>query len=457
MARQGTTTADRLADYIVGQRAIALSDDVAPHARRALIDWCAATIAGSAMSPTVELSAVLEEEIGTGKSRFLDGRRATVRAAALWNGVASHAAEVDDVYRDAVFHPGSPTIAAALAVAVAEDADAEALLRAVVAGYEISIRAALAIFDTHYAYWHPTGTVGTLAAAVASSSLLGLDRKQTADAISLAATFAAGLQQAFRSESMAKPLHAGRAAEAGVLAARSAQVGIGGARDTLEGRSGFGAAMGGSPDWDVAFSDLGERPRIAEITFKNHCCCGQAFASIDAALGLKSIYGVEAADIDRIRIVTYRTAVEVAGSFSIDGPQEARFSIPYLVAHALSRGSVRLDAAEPPARSNPEVIALMARTEIGVDPEFDRVFPSRRCARVTVETRSGGEYTHAVDTRKGDPDCPLTDDELDRKFIELSSPVVGSGTAASLLTLLRGGDNFASCRLSEIVSEGQRL
>lgn len=451
------TIADLLADYAIRQYATALPGDVEVHARRALIDWCAAAIAGSTMSPTRELASVLAEEIGTGHSRLMNGKTATMRAAALWNGVASHAAEVDDVYRDAVFHPGSPTISAALAVAVPMGADAGALLRAIVSGYEISIRIALAVFKTHYSYWHPTGTVGTIAAAISSSCLLGLDRKQTADAISLAATFAAGLQQSFRSESNAKPMHAGRAAEGGLLAAMSAKAGIEGARDTLEGAAGFGAAMGGAPDWRAAFADLGHVFRISQMTFKNHCCCGQAFASIDAALELKRLYRIEPSQIGRLRIETYSTAVDVAGGFSIDGPHEARFSIPYLVAHALERGSVRLGAGDLAARSDPAIGDLMARTEIAVDPSFDEVFPSSRCARVTVETHGGKQFSHVVTTRKGDPDCPLSDAELDDKFIELSTPVVGFGSATSLLGLLRGGENFPCYRLPDIVSEGWRI
>lgn len=387
---------------------------------------------------------------------LFNGKRATIRAAALWNGVASHAAEVDDVYRDAVYHPGSPTIAAALAVAIAEGVDSGTLLRAVVAGYETSIRVALAVFKAHYTYWHPTGTVGTIGAAVAASCVLGLDRDQTANAISLAATFAAGLQQAFRSESMAKPMHAGRAAEAGVMAALSARAGIESAPDMMEGKAGFGAAMGGSPDWKAALADLGERYAIAEMTFKNHCCCGQAFASIDAALELRRRHDLDPSEIDRIHIDTYGTAIEVAGGFSVEGPQEARFSIPYLVAHALSRGSVRLDAAQDAARTNPAVQALMARTQLGVDPSFDRVFPSQRCARITVQTFAGAQLSHVVTTRKGDPDCPLSDAELDEKFMELSAGVIGTGPAHSLLGVLRASDKFASSRLAEIVGEGWR-
>lgn len=456
MEDRTTQVAALLADYVVRQRSSPLSHEVSLHATRALVDWFAAAVVGSTMSPVPELRQALSDETGHGRSRLIDGTPAVLRSAALINGVCAHAAEVDDVYRDAVYHPGSPTIAAALAVAAAQDSGRDELLRAIIAGYEISIRIAAAVFKAHYTYWHPTGTVGAFGAAAAAASLLDLTRVQTAHALSTAATFAAGLQQAFRSESMTKPLHAGRAAEAGVLAALAARSGVSAALGMIEGRAGFGAAMGGDPDWHDAFSDLGSRDCIAEITFKNHCCCGQAFASIDAALGIRKRHGLDATRIRSIRIATYDTALKVAGSFSINGPSEARFSIPYLVAHALVRGSVRLDAVDTPARSNPAVLSLMARTEIVSEPRYGAVFPGQRCADVTIEMDDGVTLREAVTTRKGDPDDPLSDDELDAKFEELCTPIIGQSGSHALLATLRDSAVFTANDLIDITTEGWR-
>lgn len=426
----------QLADYVVRERASELSPEIIHHAKRAVIDWYAAVLAGSVCPPTKLLERALSDELDTGRAALAWGRPATIRAAALINGTASHAAEVDDVFRDAVFHPGSPTIAAALAIAYAYRRSGEEFLRAVIAGYEISTRIAATVFKAHYRFWHPTGTVGGFGAAAASAVLLRLSPEQTMHALATAATLGAGLQQAFRSEAMSKPLHAGRAADNGVMSALAAQQDVTGALDILEGASGFGAAMGGGPDWATAIAGLGAEYNIARITIKNHCCCGQAFAAIDAALALRALHQFSLDDVRYITIATYETALRVAGSYDNRGPSEARFSIPYLVAHALVHGSVRLDAATDAARNDPVVAALMRRIELQQNQEFDLLFPTQRCASIKVEFSDERVLQHTQRTRKGDPDDPLTDDELVKKYFELVEPMLGESAATSLLDSL---------------------
>ncbi len=438
--RQSPSLICKLAGYVVRERTSELPSEVIHHAKRALIDWYASALAGSVCPPTQQLERALADELDTGRAVLAWGRPATMRAAALLNGTASHAAEVDDVFRDAVFHPGSPTIGAALAVALAHGRSGEDLLRAIIAGYEISTRIAATVFKAHYRYWHPTGTVGGLGAAAAASVLLRLSREQTMHALATAATLGAGLQQAFRSETMSKPLHAGRAADNGVMSALAAQQDCTGALDVLEGPAGFGAAMGGDPDWAPATAGLGTEYNITRITVKNHCCCGQAFAAIDAALALRVLHPVSLDDVSRITIATYETALRVAGNYDFRGPSEARFSIPYLVAHALLHGSVRLDAAEDAARSEPAVAALVRRIELRPSREFDLLFPTQRCASIEMECADGRVLRHTQHTRKGDPDDPLSDDELVRKYLELTQPVIGKRAAAALLESLWSTD-----------------
>src|SRR5215467_5387383 len=165
----------RFAAFAEGLRKRPLPPEVVHHAKRAVIDWHAALYPGSVVPPATLLERALAEEIGSGESRLADGRSAGVRAAALINGAAAHTAEVDDIFRDGIYHPGAPTIAAALAVAQSRGASGEAFLRAVVVGYEISTRVALAMGRAHYKYWHNTGTIGSFGAAGAAAELLGLD------------------------------------------------------------------------------------------------------------------------------------------------------------------------------------------------------------------------------------------------------------------------------------------
>src|SRR2546427_1335694 len=167
--------------------------------------------------------------------------------------------------------------------------------------YEISTRIAAAMGRAHYKYWHNTGTIGCFGAASASAELLGVDRKRFAHALATVATFSAGLQQAFRTDSMSKPMHAGRAAEAGVTAALAAAEGVTGSLDIMEGEAGFGKAMGEDPDWERALATLGEEFHIWRMTVKDHACCGHAFAAIDGALALKARMGGSADGIARVQ------------------------------------------------------------------------------------------------------------------------------------------------------------
>jgi len=431
---------ERFAGFAEGYRRQAVAPQVLHQAKRAVIDWHAALFPGAGVAPALLLERALAGELDQGEARLALGRRASVRAAALINGAAAHTVEVDDIFREGIYHPGAPTIAAALAVAQSRHVPGDAFLRAVIVGYEISTRIAAAMGRAHYKYWHNTGTIGCFGAASASAELLGLDRKRFAHALATVATFSAGLQQAFRADSMSKPLHAGRAAEAGLTAALAAAEGVTGSLDIMEGDAGYGRAMGygdaGGPDWNRALATLGEDFHITQMTFKNHACCGHAFAAIDGALALKARMGVAAGEIARVRVGGYRATLEVAGIADPATAAEARFSTPYLVATALTHGSVRLAAFEPERLADSATRALMRRVEVVLDPGLDAAFPAQRAARVAIESRDGRRGEHLQPTRKGDPDMPLSDTELEHKYLELASPVLGEERARQLLARL---------------------
>lgn len=430
------TTAQMLAEFGSGFSSKPVSPEVAHHAKRAVIDWCAALFPGSIVAPATLLEQALAEELDHGGAELALGRKATARAAALINGTAAHTVEFDDIFRDAIYHPGAPTIAAALASAQTTGASGEAFLRAVIVGYEISTRIGTAMGRAHYRYWHNTGTIGTFGATAAAASIYGLDSARFAHALATCATFAAGLQQAYRMDSMSKPLHAGRAAEAGVTAAQMARTGVTGALDVIDGEAGIGRAMSDGPDWGKAMATLGREFNITRMTFKNHACCGHTFAPIDGALALQRQLGIAAGEIERVRVSTYRPALEVACYERPETAAEARFSLKYTVATALTHGSVRLAAFEPGRLADPVTRQLMDRIDLDVDPGIDAGFPGARAARIEMTTKDGRRGQHLQPTRKGDPDQPLSDTELQDKYTELAAPVIGKRPAAVLLERL---------------------
>lgn len=412
----------------------ALPPEVLHHAQRAVVDWYASLYPGLAMPAVQVLEATMTEDLDRGDARLARGRAATPRAAALINGTAAHAAEVDDSFRDAMYHPGAATIAAALAAGQAMQSSGSDFLRAVVLGYEVSTRIGVVMGRPHYAFWHNTGTMGSFGAAAAAASLLRLSEEAFAHALALAATFTAGLQQAFRTEAMAKPLHAGRAAEAGVLAAQLAAGGMRSSLDVLEGEAGLGRAMGEGPDWSQVGATLGTDFHITRLTFKNHVGCGHTFPAIDGALALQQAHGFSHADIESVHLGVYRPTLDIAPHVDPQNADQARFSLHYMVASALVHGSVRLSAFEPERLNDVATRLLMHRITRALDPEVDAGFPGRRAARVTVTLRDGRVLSHLQPDRKGDPELPLSDADLEGKLIELAAPVVGDTEARALLT-----------------------
>jgi 2-methylcitrate dehydratase PrpD len=193
--------------------------------------------------------------------------------------------------------------------------------------------------------------------------------------------------------------------------------------------------MGGDPAWSKAFASVGEDFHITHMTFKNHACCGHTFAAIDGALALKNRMRVHPSEIEAIEVATYRAGLEVAHYENPATPAEARFSLKYVVATGLTHGSVRLAAFEQARLQDPTTRALMKRIQVSLDPQLDAAFPAQRAARVAI--RAGGRREeHLQPTRIGDPDAPLSDAQLDDKYLELAAPVIGADRAKEELARL---------------------
>ena len=400
-------------------------------ARLRLLDWMGAAIAGSVEMPATALRAALP---GQGPSRLLpDGAPADPRTAALINGTASHTVEVDDIFRYGLYHPGVATVPAALALAEATHASGRELLRAIVLGYETGNRIARAVSPSHYRYWHTTATVGHFGATAAAAAVLRLDAGQTAHALGTVATFAAGLRHAFSADAMSKPLHAGRAAEAGVLAALAAREGVTGVMDMLEGERGFGTAMAEDCDWPAELATLGTEWTVTDMTTKAHACCGHSFAALDAIAELCREHDLAPADIEAIELRCYQATLDICGNPDPATPAEARFSLPFCAGVIATAGAVTPNAFTETALADPAVRAIAARTRLALDPDAEARFPSRRSDTALIRTTDGRDLTRHRPTRRGDPDDPMSPEEIAHKFRALAVPVIGEASAKFLV------------------------
>lgn len=192
--------------------------------------------------------------------------------------------------------------------------------------------------------------------------------------------------------------------------------------------------MSNGPDWTNVGATLGQDFHITRLTFKNRIGCGHTFAAIDGALELRQRHNLQAEQIKSVRVATYRPTLDIACYTRPSTANEARFSLTYVVATALSHGSVRLAEYEPDRLDDVGTRALMERMTVEVDPALDAAFPGQRAARIEIETADGRRLTHFQPNRKGDPEQALTDADLEGKFLELAEPVIGTNQARTLLT-----------------------
>ncbi|WP_168787903.1 MmgE/PrpD family protein [Paraburkholderia aromaticivorans] len=452
------TILEQFGEYVAQQYATELRPETLHAAKRVLIDWFSALLPGTQTAPSIQLLQAHRGELGYGRSSLPGSETTAFAPTAAWiNGSTSHAVEFDDIFRDAVYHPGCPTIAAALALAEETQASGLSLLKSIVAGYEVSTRIGAAIQPAHYRFFHTTGTVGCFGASAAGVTLSAPgDGKAALHAMATSATFASGLQQAFRSDAMTKALHAGHAAWVGVTAAQGAAAGITGVADILEGKAGFGAALCDSPDWSTVTDGLGTTFNIERITQKNHGCCGHTFAAIDALLEALSQNQLRWQQISRITVRTYAPALDVAGIREPGSAFEARFSMPYVLGHAAVYGSVRLEAFTEKRLWDNQVRELMKKVELVADPELTHAFPKMRAARVELLLLDGRTIEVFAPHRRGDPESPLSDDDINEKFIELAEPVIGSQAAATMLANLWRMDELGTSdlHLADLLPQG---
>ncbi|HWX09153.1 MAG TPA: MmgE/PrpD family protein, partial [Gaiellaceae bacterium] len=284
---------------------IELDDVEAAHlarVRHCVLDWLGVTLAGS-REPAGRLAcevALLEHEapratlVGT-------AHRLGPQSAALVNGTASHALDYDDSSFWMTGHPSAPVVSSALALAEARGASGSEVAAAILAGHEVAARLGIAVGKEHYlAGWHATGTLGTFAAAAAAGRIIGLDPEAMEQALGLAATQAAGLKVSFGT--MAKPLHAGRAAASGVLAALLAEQAFTAGAGAIEAHQGFASTQ--APGFDAARVDaeIGERLGIEGVLYKRHACCGGTHGAIDALNRLRVDNAIDPAHVTRVEI-----------------------------------------------------------------------------------------------------------------------------------------------------------
>ena len=359
-------------------------------ARIALLDTLGAGLYGFNTPWTQKLLSWVQRGGQGNEARTWNAGTATLRStdAALVNGVAVHAFELDD-YHNAKLHCGAAVIPAALAVAERLDSNGRDLLTAIVAGYEVMIRSSLALNPSaaRLRGWHLTGVVGPFGAAAACAVLLKLNAEETAWALGLAGTQGAGLWAFNADGSMSKRLHPGKAAHSGVLAAELAQLGFSGPTSIYEFEDG-GVLKAFSDHADKALltRDLGRVYHIDNNSTKPYCCCGSTHAYIDAALALRKKLGAPWDTSRKVRVGTCKVVDVQCGFDYVPGSVlNAQMSLRYAVAVALLEGAALPAQFTDDKLCDPLIIAVAAAIELVADPELDKLYPKDFAGWVAVE------------------------------------------------------------------------
>lgn len=360
------------------------------------------------------------------------------RDAALTNGILAHSLDWDDGHRYAASHPGAVVVPAALAAAEEAGASGKDVLTAIVVGYELLIRVASSINPGHFLKgFHTTGTCGVFGSAAAAAKVAGLLGEQVSAALGIAGLQGMGLLEVLHSGQHMKPLHAGRAAAAGVLAAELAAMGLRGPDHILEGEKGFLRAMAEGCDRTILLDGLGHDYAILQCYTKPYPCCRHMHAPIDLVLALRAEHGVRPDAIKEVRVYTYSVAISETGQIRSPATLEsALFSMPHALAVAAVCGRVGPDELERGLR-DPLVQRVREKTRIVHDPQMEGVYPRERGARLVVEMSDGRSLTGRTPLAKGEPEVPLSEEEIAEKFLRCAGTVVSADVAARIRKAIR--------------------
>jgi 2-methylcitrate dehydratase PrpD len=265
--------------------------------------------------------------------------------------------------------------------------------------------------------FHTTGTVGTIAAAGAAAKALSLPPGQVRHALSLAALQASGLLEVAESGQMAKPFHPAKAAFNAILAARMAQAGAEGPREPLEGKKGFIRAYADQADLDHLRKGLGKEFRITSCYIKLYPACRHTHGAIDAALRLRQAGGFSLNTLRAVKVHIYPAAINLTGAiFKPRNEDEAKFSLPYTVATALTKGRFQLKDLDAKKGMDRETRGVIAKLEIVSDPQLENRAANLRGARVELVLKDGTPLREEVRLPKGDPEVPATAEDMAQKL-----------------------------------------
>ena len=397
-----------LVDYLFS-KAETITDDIRKRAEACKEDYIAVAAAGAVKNR--ERWRQLLDRLPDGNAELIGyDKKVDSKTAALINGFNAHALELDDGQRFAMIHLGASIISAISAAADENKINDELFRNGIIMGYEAACRAAIAMQPSHKNRgYHTAGTCGTIGCAAGVAFALGLDKVQMNRALTCAAGSAAGMLEIQEQRSEIKPYNVGRAAMDGLTAAYMGLTDFETPDDMYGGERGFFKTFSDSWDMEKLVGDA-DYFEIERIYVKPYASCRHSHSAVEAAIKLHREVDVDA--IEKVVVKTYKLGVKGHDHTEIHGIASAKLSTPYAVAAGLLYGRADLGAFEP---LDEKTVALAQKVQVVEDPALTAESSKKRVAIVTVRFCDGTERMARVDYAKGDPENPMTEEDMRQK------------------------------------------
>jgi 2-methylcitrate dehydratase PrpD len=433
-----------------------LPRDVIRTAKYLLLDFLGVTIRGSLTESAISAQSLVSQFHSTAGDMTVIGTDITTDPlhAAFANGIAAHSIECDDVVNEASLHPAVTVMTTALSAAsLAGGCSGKDFIAAIVGGYETVIRLGVAVDPaSHYARgFHPTATCGTFGSAMTAAGILKLGMVQTANALGIAGSQAAGSMEYLTDGVFTKRFHAGWASQSGLTAALLAAEGFTGPKTIIEGKFGFLKGYSDSPCPERLFSGWKNPYKLMKTSIKPHACCRYSQGPIDCLLKIMIDNQLSPADIKTATVGVLR-----AGFPLVAEPVEkkrrpativdAQFSMPFGASVAILFGNAALDRYTLKNLQSQKVMDLMTRINCVEDPALDTQYPSKWPATAKIETHDGRQYSYKIEYPKGDPENPLSYEEIKDKFLSMVNPVLPIQQAKKIILLVEDFENIEDVR-----------
>ena len=450
---EGLTYSQRIAQFYVNANTDSIPQSVIDHAKNVVADWVGCGIGGANADSTKMVKDVFLTQ--PGNCTVFCGEKTTLENAAFINGSASHALEMDDASYDAGGHPAVVILPAAMAVAENVNASGKDFLLSIIWGYDMMTRVGRGLVpdNSFERGWHPTSINGIFGATVAAAMLMKLDAGRTANALGIAGGFASGNLECYADGSLTKRLNPANAAMSAIIAARLASVGYIGPKWVFEGKHGFFRSYTDDPTPERMLENLDYSEYPLELAaFKPYACCRYNHAPIDSIFEIMAKHGVTADSIERITVDTCKMAIRAVvepRDIKYDPPNVvgAQFSLPYTAACAALFGDVSVAQFTEEKLKNPAILDFSRRVEMIHTGRMDQYLPTIFAAEVAIHTKDGRELSTLTKYSKGDPENPMTAEELKNKFMSLCLMTVSADAAGKIYNTIMDIDALNSIKV----------